>query len=161
MSTTQHFINGQFVPSVSGKTFEKRSPLDNSLMGLVAEGSQPEVDAAVAAAKAALQGDWGKMPTDKRVAMLHAVADGITARFDDFVAAEEADTGQPHHVIAHAFVPRGAANFKIFADIIKNVPAESFVMDTPDGTRALTYAIRKPKGVGGVLSRWNAALPTL
>ena len=96
MSTTLHFINGQFVPSASGKTFEKRSPTDNHLMGQVAEGGQAEVDAAVAAAKAALHGDWGRMPTDKRVAMLHAVADGITARFDDFVAAEEADTGQPH-----------------------------------------------------------------
>ncbi|GLS16527.1 2-hydroxymuconic semialdehyde dehydrogenase [Hydrogenophaga electricum] len=156
MSHTLHFINGEFVPSASGKTFEKRSPCDNRLMGTVAEGGQTEVDAAVAAAKAALHGDWGKMPTDKRVAMLHAVADGITKRFDDFVAAEEADTGQPHHVIAHAFVPRGAANFKIFADIIKNVPAESFVMDTPDGAGALNYAIRKPKGVIGVISPWNA-----
>ncbi len=156
MQTTQHFINGQFVPSASGNTFEKRSPLDNQLMGMVAEGGQAEIDAAVAAAKNALHGDWGRMPTDQRVAMLHAVADGITRRFDDFVAAEEADTGQPRHVISHAFVPRGAANFKIFADIIKNVPAESFMMDTPDGSGALNYAIRKPKGVIGVISPWNA-----
>ncbi len=156
MSTTQHFINGRFVPSSSGKTFEKRSPTDNRLMGQVAEGGPAEVDAAVAAAKAALHGDWGRLPTDQRVAMLHAVADGISTRFDDFVAAEEADTGQPHHVIAHAFVPRGAANFKVFADIIKNVPAESFVMNTPDGAGALNYAIRKPKGVIGVISPWNA-----
>lgn len=156
MQTTLHFIDGSFRPASNNKTFEKRSPTDNHLMGQVAEGGQAEVDAAVAAAKAALHGDWGKMTTDKRVAMLHAVADGITARFDDFVAAEEADTGQPHHVIAHAFVPRGAANFKIFADIIKNVPAESFVMDTPDGAGALNYAIRKPKGVIGVISPWNA-----
>ena len=156
MQHTQHFINGQFVSSVSGKTFEKRSPLDNTRLSLVAEGGQPEVDAAVAAAKAALHGPWGKMTTEQRVAMLHAVADGITARFDDFVAAEEADTGQPRHVMQHAFVPRGAANFKIFADIVKNVPTESFVMDTPDGAGALNYAIRKPKGVIGVISPWNA-----
>ena len=96
------------------------------------------------------------MDTETRVAMLHAVADGITRRFDDFVAAEESDTGQPHHVIAHAFVPRGAANFKIFADIIKNVPTEAFQMDTPDGRGALNYSIHKPKGVVGVISPWNA-----
>jgi aminomuconate-semialdehyde/2-hydroxymuconate-6-semialdehyde dehydrogenase len=156
MQETLHFINGQFVPSASGKTFEKRSPLDNSVLYSVAEGGQSEVDAAVAAAKAALHGDWGRMTVEKRVAMLHAVADGIVQRFDEFVAAEEADTGQPHHVIAHAFVPRGAANFKVFADIVKNVPTESFQMDTPDGRGALNYAVRKPKGVIGVISPWNA-----
>ena len=156
MTETLHFIDGQFVPSRSGKTFDKRSPLDNRLMGTVAEGGREEVDAAVLAARRALHGDWGRMPVDKRVAMLHAVADGITKRFDEFVAAEEADTGQPRHVMQHAFVPRGAANFKIFADIIKNVPSESFMLDTPDGAGALNYAIRKPKGVVGVISPWNA-----
>ena len=156
MQTTPHFINGKFQPASNGKTFEKRSPTDNHLMGLVAEGTRDDVNAAVMAARNALSGDWSRMTVDKRVAMLHAVADGITQRFDDFVAAEEADTGQPHHVIAHAFVPRGAANFKVFADIIKNVPAETFMMDTPDGAGALNYAIRKPKGVIGVISPWNA-----
>ena len=156
MQTIQHFINGEYTPSASGQTFEKRSPLDNRLIARVAEGGQAEVDAAVAAARAALRGDWSRMSTEKRVAMLHAVADEITRRFDDFVAAEEADTGQPHHVIAHAFVPRGAANFKIFADVIKNVATEAFQMDTPDGRGALNYAIRKPKGVIGVISPWNA-----
>ncbi len=153
---TSHFIDGQFLPAHSGRTFDKRSPLDNHLMGRVAEGGREDVDAAVNAARRALHGPWGRMTVDQRVAMLHAVADGITKRFDEFVAAEEADTGQPRHVISHAFVPRGAANFKIFADLIKNVPAESFQMDTPDGAGALNYAIRKPKGVIGVISPWNA-----
>jgi len=156
MQNISHFINGEFQPASSGKTFEKRSPTDNRVLARVAEGTQADVNAAVMAARNALNGDWGRMTVEKRVSMLHAVADGITQRFDDFVAAEEADTGQPHHVIAHAFVPRGAANFKVFADIIKNVPTESFMMDTPDGAGALNYAIRKPKGVVGVISPWNA-----
>jgi aminomuconate-semialdehyde/2-hydroxymuconate-6-semialdehyde dehydrogenase len=156
MKAVQHFIHGQFQNASDGQTFEKRDPTTNQVIAQVAKGTQHDVDAAVASAKQALHGEWGRMTVDKRVAMLHAVADGITKRFDDFVAAEEADTGQPHHVIAHAFVPRGAANFKIFADIIKNVPNESFVMDTPDGAGALNYAIRKPKGVIGVISPWNA-----
>ena len=126
------------------------------MIGHIAEGGKTEVNAAVSAARAALSGEWGRMSVDKRVAVLHAVADGITQRFDDFVAAEEADTGRPHHVIAHAFVPRGAANFKIFADIVKNVPTEAFQTDTPDGRGALNYSIRKPKGVIGVISPWNA-----
>jgi aminomuconate-semialdehyde/2-hydroxymuconate-6-semialdehyde dehydrogenase len=152
----QHFINGEFQSSRDGRVFEKRSPLDDRPLYRVAEAGPAEVDAAVRAARAALHGPWAKLTVDQRVAMLHAVADGITKRFDDFVAAEEADTGQPHHVIAHAFVPRGAANFKVFADVIKNVPTESFHLETPDGRGALNYAVRKPKGVVGVISPWNA-----
>jgi len=56
----------------------------------------------------------------------------------------------------HVFIPRGAANFKVFADVIKNVPTEAFQMDTPDGRGALNYALRMPKGVIGVISPWNA-----
>ena len=88
MTETLHFIDGQFVPSRSGKTFDKRSPLDNSLMGTVAEGGLEEVDAAVMAARRALHGDWGRLPVDKRVAMLHAVADGITQRFGELSPQE-------------------------------------------------------------------------
>ena len=156
MKDFKHFIGGEFRASASGRAFDKRSPVDGTVIGRVAEGGQAEIDAAVAAAKAALHGEWGRLSTEKRLAMLHAVADGITRRFDEFVAAEEADTGQPHHVIAHAFVPRGAANFKIFADVVKNVPSESFQTETPDGRGAINYAIRKPKGVIGVISPWNA-----
>lgn len=156
METKLHFIDGRFVPSQNGATFEKRSPLDNSVLYPIALGGRPEVEAATAAARKALHGEWGKMPQEKRSAMLYAVADAITRRFDEFVAAEEADTGQPRHVISHAFVPRGAANFKVFADVVKNVPTESFRLDTPDGRGAINYAVRKPKGVIGVISPWNA-----
>ncbi len=156
MQDILHFIDGRAAPSVDCRSFEKRSPLNNQPIARIAEGGQVEVDAAVTSARTALKGDWGRMGMDRRVTMLHNVADEITRRFDDFVAAEMADTGQPHHVIAHAFVPRGAANFRVFADIFKNAPTESFQMDTPDGRGALNYAIRKPKGVIAVISPWNA-----
>lgn len=55
-------------------------------------------------------------------------------------------------------IPRGAANFKIFADIIKNVPAKSFMTSTHDGAGALNYTLRVPKGVIGVICPWNAPL---
>ena len=156
MNEILHFINGEYTPSLDRRVFDKRSPLDDRLIARVAEGGAPEVDAAVAAARDALAGPWGRMPLDARCAILHAVADGISRRHDDFVAAEEADTGQPRHVIAHAFVPRGAANFKVFADVVKNVPDGAFHTDTPDGRGALNYALRRPKGVIGVISPWNA-----
>ena len=156
MQLIRHFINGEFVESADGKTFDKRSPVDNRVIARVCEAGSNEVNAAVGAARAALRGDWGRLNVAQRVDLLYGVADEITRRFDDFVAAEMADTGQPHHVMTHAFIPRGAANFKVFADVIKNVPTESFMLDTPDGKGALNYALRVPKGVIGVISPWNA-----
>jgi aminomuconate-semialdehyde/2-hydroxymuconate-6-semialdehyde dehydrogenase len=89
---------------------------------------------------------------------LYAVADEINRRFDDFLEAEIADTGKPRSLASHIDIPRGAANFKVFADIIKNVPNETFQMDTPDGGKAINYAIRKPLGVIGVVCPWNLPL---
>ena len=156
MKQIQNFINGEFV--ATAKTFEKRSPLDNSLLGHVHEAGPSEVDAAVAAARAALDGPWGRMTVAERVYMLYAVADGINARFDEFLAAECADTGKPMSLASHIDIPRGAANFKIFADVIKNVPTEFFEMATPDGRGALNYAQRRPVGVVGVICPWNLPL---
>ena len=55
-----NFIDGEFV--ATGKQFEKRSPLDNSVIGLVFEAGRAEVDAAVQAARAALKGPLGRIP---------------------------------------------------------------------------------------------------
>jgi aminomuconate-semialdehyde/2-hydroxymuconate-6-semialdehyde dehydrogenase len=156
MQLVKNFINGEFVDGVAGKTFDKRSPVDNRLIARVSEAGKADVDAAVRAAHAARHGVWGRLTTDERVGLLYEVADGITRRFEDFVAAEMADTGQPRHVMTGVFIPRGAANFKVFADIVKNVPTESFQMPTPDGRGALNYGIRVPKGVVAVISPWNA-----
>lgn len=150
----QQFIDGRFADSSS--TFEKRSPLTNQVTALVPEADRGQVDETVRAARAALSGPWGDMTMDDRCALMHKVADEITRRFDDFVEAEMNDTGQPRVVMEHAFIPRGAANFRIFADVVKNVPTESFELPTPDGAGALNYAVRVPKGVVGVICPWNA-----
>ena len=113
MRQIDNFINGEFVASSVGRRFEKRSPVDNRVIASIAEAGQPEVDQAVTAAKRALTGEWGKLATNERVDLLYQVADEITRRFDDFVDAEMADTGQPEHVMKHAFIPRGAANLSL------------------------------------------------
>ena len=156
MKQIRNFINGEYVSTA--QTFEKRSPLDNTVIGTVHEAGKAEVDAAVAAARAALDGPWGRMTVAERVDILYAVADGITARFDEFLAAECADTGKPMSLARHIDIPRGAANFKIFADVVKNVPSEFFEMATPDGRGALNYALRRPVGVVGVICPWNLPL---
>ena len=153
-----NFIDGAFVRSSSGKTFENRSPTDGRLIGVVSEAGEAEVDAAVRAAHVALAGPWGQMDLAKRCDLLYAVADEINRRFDDFLQAEVADTGKPVSLASHIDIPRGAANFKVFADVVKSVPTEAFQMATPDGAGALNYAIRVPKGVIGVICPWNLPL---
>ena len=151
-----NFIDGEFVPT--GRTFENRAPADGRLLGFVHEAGGREVEAAVAAARAALRGEWGTMSAAQRKEHLYALAAGIERRFDDFLEAEIADTGKPRALAAHLDIPRGAANFRVFADIVANVPTESFQMTTPDGGTALSYAVRSPLGVVAVVCPWNLPL---
>jgi aminomuconate-semialdehyde/2-hydroxymuconate-6-semialdehyde dehydrogenase len=152
----QNYIDGRFVSGPS--EFADVNPADGSIVAQVAEADRAMVDEAVAAANRALAGEWGCLPVPKRAAMLHKVADGIEARFRDFVHAEVADTGKPISLASRIDVPRGAANFRVFADILKSAGLESFRTETPDGAVALNYAVRKPLGVVGVITPWNLPL---
>ena len=111
MKQVLNFINGEY--TASGRTFDKHSPVTGRVIARVHEAGKPEVDAAVAAARAALQGPWARMTVAERVERLHAVADGINRRFEEFLAAESEDTGKPVSLARHLDIPRGAANFKI------------------------------------------------
>ena len=154
----RHFIDGAYTSDSNNPNFENFNPVNGASLGFVPEGGVAEVDAAVHAAKAALSGPWSTMAVAQRAELLHKIADGITARFDEFLAAEISDTGKPRSLAAHIDIPRGAANFKVFADLVKNVGSEHFSMPTPDGTGAVNYALRVPKGVIAVISPWNLPL---
>jgi len=151
-----NFIGGDYV--AGGRRFDKRSPVDGALIARVAEAGEAEVDAAVRAARAALDGPWGKLTPSERGDMLYAVANEINRRFDEFLVAEVADTGKPVSLAKHLDIPRGAANFKVFADTVKNVSTEFFEMATPDGAGAINYAVRRPIGVVAVICPWNLPL---
>src|SRR5437879_5636128 len=157
-TTFRHFIDNRFVQSGSERQFEKYSPVDGSLVGTVAEGGQEEVNLAVQAASGALQGPWGQLTLAQRTEMLHAVAREIERRFQDFLDAEVHDTGKPRAIASHVDIPRGAANFRVFADAVKNAPTEYFEMTTPEGRKAFNYSVRVPKGVIGVICPWNLPL---
>ncbi|OGA52625.1 MAG: 2-hydroxymuconic semialdehyde dehydrogenase [Betaproteobacteria bacterium RIFCSPLOWO2_12_FULL_63_13] len=152
----KNYIDGSFVGS--GKRFTKLSPVDGSEVAIVHEADRDMVDRAVSAARNALKGPWARMPLQERVDLLRKIAAGIEARFDDFLAAEVADTGKPVSLASHLDIPRGAANFRVFADIVRSYGTESYLLDTPDGKGAVNYAIRKPLGVVGVISPWNLPL---
>jgi aminomuconate-semialdehyde/2-hydroxymuconate-6-semialdehyde dehydrogenase len=157
-TTVLHFIDNRFVGSASERLFENRSPVNGSLISMVAEGSAAEVDAAVRAARAALTGPWARLTVAQRADMLHAIAREMDQRFDDFLDAEVQDTGKPRSVASHLDIPRGAANFRVFADAAKNVATEFFEMPTPEGRKAFNYALRVPKGVIAVICPWNLPL---
>ncbi len=158
IAVVRNFINGEYRESSSGKTFENINPCTGDVIGIVHEASREDVDAAVSAARAALSGPWSKLSAAERSDLLRAVADGIDRRFDEFLEAECLDTGKPYGIAGHIDIPRGAANFRVFADAAKNFATEAFQMDTPDGDGALNVSLRKPKGVIGVISPWNLPL---
>jgi len=158
MKKVQHYINGQFIDSQCGEFFDNFNPATAELISKVAFGREAEVNAAVAAAKAALTGEWGQMKLNDRVALMYEVADEINRRFDDFLEAECLDTGKPYSIARHIDIPRGGANFKVFADTMKSYADEAYRADTPDGKKMLNYSMRKPKGVIAVISPWNLPL---
>jgi len=151
-----NYIDGRFIPGV--RDFPDTSPADGTVIARVAEADRNIVDHAVRAAGKALRGDWGRWTVRDRAAALHGIANGIEASFDSFVAAEVADTGKPVTLAAQLDVPRAAANFRLFADLIKSAGLESFQTETSEGRSALNYAVRKPLGVVGVIVPWNLPL---
>jgi len=152
----RNFIGGEFRDSEH--TFANISPVDGGEINRVCRASQADVNEAVTAARQALHGPWGAMSAAERAAILHAVADGIEARFDEFVAAEMADTGKSLQQASLIDIPRGAANFRIFADLQKSRATECFHTPTDDGAGALNYAVDKPLGVVAVIAPWNLPL---
>jgi len=152
----KNYVAGQF--ETSDRTFDDINPVDGSLVGNVHEADRSMVDRAVAAARAALRGPWGRMSGAERCALLHKVADGIDSRFDDFVAAEIADTGKPLAQARTLDIPRGAANLRFFADLANGKSSDLFETETADGAGAINYAVQKPLGVVSVISPWNLPL---
>ena len=156
VKSIQNYIDGKFVGGI--REFDDVNPADGSVIARVSEADEGLVDVAVQAARKALRSEWGKFGVRERAALLHRIADAIDARFDCFVAAEVADTGKPISLAKKLDVPRAAANFRVFADLIKTAGLESFQTETPDGKAALNYAVRKPLGVVGIITPWNLPL---
>ena len=90
-----HMIDGKVVPSISGQTFETRSPVDNSVLAHVARGSAEDIDRAATAASLAFK-PWRDMSASMRRKLLHRVADATEERADDIAVLECIDTGQAH-----------------------------------------------------------------
>ena len=152
----QNYVNGQFVRGP--REFPDINPADGSVIAQVSEADESLVNQAVESARRALSGDWGKLTVPARAALLHKIADAIEARFNDFVEAEVADTGKPISLASKIDIPRGAANFRVFADLVKAAGIEAFRTEISDSVSALNYSVRKPLGVVGIITPWNLPL---
>ena len=156
MRQLRNYVAGRWLES--SRRFNDVAPTDGSVIAEVHEADSDTVDAAVRGGQAAVRGEWGRVSATERAAMLYRIADEIDRRTEEFLAAEMADTGKPYSMASTVDIPRGAANFRVFADIIKTAPLDCYRTDLAGGAYALNYTARKPLGVVGVISPWNLPL---
>lgn len=156
---TRNYVNGRFVET--GKTFQNICPVDGHVLSDVHEADAALVNEAVLGARRALDGEWGQTHVEERARYLHKVADLIERRFDDFLAAEVADTGRPMNQARKLDVYRGIHNFRTFADLGKQAHGDFFETRLADGTQLINYTTRKPLGVVASISPWNLPILSL
>ena len=150
---TRHWIGGRRVASAS--TFEDVSPIDETVIAEVHAGTSVEVDAAVAAARAAFP-DWAALPVGERSAILRRVADGIEARIEDLSLVETRDNGSLIRSHRRGVMPRVAMNFRAFADYAEHKLGHPDMEVPHRGHRErISY---DPAGVVAIITPWNAPL---
>ena len=91
----QHFINGQWVAAASGETLPVIDPSTGEVFDQLARGSAADVDRAVSAARAALNGPWGKLTATERGRILMKMSALMLARSEELAQLEARDTGKP------------------------------------------------------------------
>lgn len=150
----RHFINGKYVDSKSGKTFNNINPATEEVLGTVQEGGKEEVDEAVKTARAALKGEWKRMPLKERSQIIRTIGDIILERKAELAELETLDTGKPIWLSNQVDITRAANNFHFFADYMTTIGQESYQQDD----LAIHYAVRRPLGVVGLINPWNLPL---
>jgi 5-carboxymethyl-2-hydroxymuconic-semialdehyde dehydrogenase len=144
-----NFIDGAPRPAASGRTFETRTPVDDTVLAAVAAGEAADVAVAAAAAQRAFPA-WRDLPGGERRNLLHRIADAVEARADEIALLESLDTGQPIRFMSQA-AKRGAENFRFFADRVESARNG---LSLPTATH-LNYTGRTPIGPVGVITPWN------
>ncbi len=147
----RHYINGAFVDSVGGETFEVLEPTTNQVYVEAAAGQQVDIDAAVAAAREAFEtGPWPRMKNRERARVLNKIADAVEAQDRALAELESFDTGLPI-TQAQGQARRAAENFRFFADLI--VAGSDDAYKVPG--MQMNYVNRSPVGVAGLITPWN------
>jgi len=148
-----HLINGEKVESA--ETFETLNPATGAVIAEVASGGVEEVNAAVAAAKAAFPA-WSTMAAKDRARLMRNVGDLITKHVPELSELETSDCGQVIGQTGKALIPRAADNFYYFAELAQHQHGETYDSDTGH----LNYTLWQPVGVCALISPWNVPFMT-
>jgi len=144
-----NYINGEWAPV--SRTFENRNPANtDEVVGVFAKGSAADIDAAAAAAEAALPG-WSSMPAPARGNILYKAADILEKKFDQLGAEMSREEGKTLPE-AKGEVRRAINIFRYFAGEGSRLDG---VMVPSERERVHVFAIRKPIGVVGLITPWN------
>ena len=151
------FIDGGWRNSVSGETFDCINPSTGAVLAQVSRGGAADIDAAVAAARAAFAGDWSTWKPYDRQSLMLRIADAIDARFDDLARLESLDMGAP---IARTSLFRRwiRQTFQYYASAAVGTRGEVFGNSAPGDF--MSYSQKVPLGVIGAIIPWNGPLIT-
>jgi acyl-CoA reductase-like NAD-dependent aldehyde dehydrogenase len=147
------FVNGELVEAQAGELRELTEPATGEPLARVAMAAEADVDLAVDAARAALEGPWGKTPPTERSRLLHALADAIVANRKELAELEVRNVGKAISSVK-AEVNQAVENFRFYASAIASIAGRS----NPLGGSLLFYSLKEPVGVAGQIVPWNYPL---
>jgi betaine-aldehyde dehydrogenase len=150
----QLFIDGQWVDAESGKTFATPNPSTGETLAEVAEADKADVDKAVAAARRAFEGKWGRMSARDRGRLLYKLSQLIESKSQELAALETADNGKPIKESMYIDLPGVVENFEYFAGWATKIEGETI----PVPGQMFNYTLREPLGVCGQIIPWNFPL---
>jgi aldehyde dehydrogenase (NAD+)/betaine-aldehyde dehydrogenase len=144
------FIDGEPVEPASGEVRELVEPATGEPLARAAMAGEEDVDRAVAAARAALAGPWGKTGPTERARLMHAFADAIQANRKELADLETRNVGKAISSVK-AEVAVAAENLRFFASVVGSIAGRSH----PVGGSLLFYSLREPVGVCAQIVPWN------
>ncbi|KAF5482050.1 hypothetical protein F2P56_002649 [Juglans regia] len=149
---TKLFINGEFVDSVSGKTFETIDPRTEEVIARVAEGDKEDVNLAVEAARQAFDhGPWPRLPGSERGRIMMKFADLIDEHVEELAALEAIDAGKLFGLAKLRDIPSAANSLRYYAGAADKIHGEVLKMSR----EFHAYTLREPIGVVGLIIPWN------
>lgn len=150
------FMGGEFVESLSGKTFETVNPSTGEVITSVFEADKEDVNQAVNIAEKAFYGEWSKVTASERGKMLWRLADLMEEHLEPLAQLESLDNGKPINYARAADLPLSIDHFRYYAGWATKVTGE--VISNSSGKEVLTYTRREPVGVVGQIIPWNFPL---
>jgi acyl-CoA reductase-like NAD-dependent aldehyde dehydrogenase len=150
-------IGGEKRPAADGRTFESLDPSTGEVIATLAQAGAADVDAAVAAARAAFAegSDWRKMmPLDRGRTMIR-FADAIEAAADELAELESLDNGKPLQFARYVDVQQTINHIHYFAGWPNKIEGSVKPVSTPN---LFAYTRREPVGVCGQIIPWNFPL---